>query len=368
MLNTTNIKFVLTRYLYIYDEVKLALLFALLEKQKTANFWGYELYHSGFKKETMEWLWTIYYDFFAILNPSFENFFLTKEKEDSELMVKVIIDNLLNRPFTTDIFILYKNFEETKVENKIQYLLHLDLTKKSDLYEQIAEWIKMKDFISISQFVLFKEYQPFTEITIYEMFLLASENLKESYLKQFKKISRCLPKLTNKILLSKIFTLFPFKKGKNTYTQVNKEDLLDFHTLEPKQINSKHYRFLNHVCKYSINEHHSLCIFDLERYNLTKSARDIYNREWLYYASFTPLWLERIKKYQGIQDHEQKQVIFPSDDEFDDFHNEYDYETDEQSADLKERVIPEMKKEKDINRWIDFCKKYNQNNIIYKVL
>ena len=41
---TTEPNFVFTRYLYEKDEVKLALLIALLNKKEEAIFWAYELY------------------------------------------------------------------------------------------------------------------------------------------------------------------------------------------------------------------------------------------------------------------------------------------------------------------------------------
>jgi len=369
--NTENSnEFILTRYLYIYDEVKLALLFALLEKQKMANFWAYEIYFSGFKKEFIEWLWTIYYDFFATLNPSFENFFLTKEKEKdfSDVTIKTIVDNLLIRPFSTDVFMLSKLFEEKELYYKSKYLLHLDLTTKIGIQEQIKEWSKTKDFDSIAQFILGNEYHPFTEMEIYEQFLQHFSYKKEIYLKQFNKmINHHDETAIKKILLSRIIALFTLKCGKNVYVSVKKEEVEEFQTIDPFLTNTKLYRFLNNVCKYSINEHGHLGLFTLSRDSLVineiKSIKNIYNDEWLYYASFTPLWLERIEKYSGVQDHNNKTIIFPSDDEYEDFHNRYNYEPDEQSMDLKERVVPEIKKE---DKYIHFCKKYSQNNITNK--
>jgi len=347
-------EFILTRYLYIYDEVKLAFLFALLEKQKTANFWAYEMYFSGFKKEFIEWLWTIYYDFFATLNPSFENFFLTKEKDFSDVTVKTMVDNLLIRPFSSDVFMLSKLFEEKELYYKAKYLLHLDLTKKVGIQEQIKEWIQTKDFYSIAQFILGNEYHPFTEMEIYEQFLQHFSYKTEIYLKQFNKMSNHHDKtLIKKILLSRIIALFTLKNGKNVYITVKKEEVEEFQTIDPFLTNMKLYRFLNNVCKYSINEYKYLGLFKLSRDSLineNKTVKTIYNDEWLYYASKSCLWLERIQKYSGIQDDNNKTIIFPSDDEYEDFHNKYNYEPDEQSMELKERVVPEIKKEDtDIN-------------------
>ena len=57
-----------TRYLYNTDEVLLTLLEALL-KQKSVDecyFWVYEYYESGFHNETWDFIWKVYYDFYAI--------------------------------------------------------------------------------------------------------------------------------------------------------------------------------------------------------------------------------------------------------------------------------------------------------------
>ena len=72
---------VFTRYLYIKEEVRIGLLVSILNKSDDAIFWGYELYHSGFKHEFFNLIWKIYYDFFATLNPAFEVYLLKKHKE-----------------------------------------------------------------------------------------------------------------------------------------------------------------------------------------------------------------------------------------------------------------------------------------------
>ena len=74
-----SVSFVFTRYLYEKEEVKLALLFALLNKKDDAIFWAYELYYSGFSDELVELLWKMYYDFYATLNPKFEKYLLSKK-------------------------------------------------------------------------------------------------------------------------------------------------------------------------------------------------------------------------------------------------------------------------------------------------
>ena len=71
---------VFTRYLYVKDEVRISLLVSILNKSDDAIFWAYELYYSGFKTELLNLIWKIYYDFFATLNPTFEQYLLKKYK------------------------------------------------------------------------------------------------------------------------------------------------------------------------------------------------------------------------------------------------------------------------------------------------
>lgn len=358
--DSNNNKLILTRYLYIYDEVRFTLLLALLDKNLNASFWAYELYYSGFKKELIEWLWIIYYDFFATLNPSFESYFLTKIKDFSDITIKIIIENLLIRPFNTDVFMLSKNnnINEKKKETKNKYN-----------NENIQKWINNNDFESISQFVLTNTNAKTKPYEIYEVFLNYFPNLKnkkETYLKQFKKITILLPELTNKILLSKIMTLFTLdknKKGKNLYMLVTVKEIDEFQTLDPIQTNTKSYRFLNLACKYPIYQNKYLGNFDLER-DKVDNIIDLYNHEWIYYASKSPLWFERIKKFQGTIDDDAKTIMFPCNDKYEEFYDIYDYEPDEQTNILKEKVIPIISKE---NTWSDFYKTYNKDGLLSKM-
>ena len=104
---------VFTQYLYIKEEVRIALLVSILNKSDDAIFWAYELYYSGFKYELLNLIWKIYYDFFATLNPAYEAYLLKKHKElllDADetqgQIISSIIQDLLFRPFNADVFVL----------------------------------------------------------------------------------------------------------------------------------------------------------------------------------------------------------------------------------------------------------------------
>jgi len=94
----------------------LSLLVSILKKSDDAIFWAYELYYSGFKTELFEFIWHIYYAFFATLNPSFEAYLLNKRNEllTDDKLVSAIVQDLIIRPFNTDIFflnVICKTFE-----------------------------------------------------------------------------------------------------------------------------------------------------------------------------------------------------------------------------------------------------------------
>jgi hypothetical protein len=70
-----NKDLVLTRYLYIYDEVLTSLAAAILEKDRDqALFWTYELYYSGYQLEVAEYLLAVYNEFMRAYNPKFAKF------------------------------------------------------------------------------------------------------------------------------------------------------------------------------------------------------------------------------------------------------------------------------------------------------
>lgn len=68
--NTNKRCLKLTRFLYPKDEVELSFMISLLSKEpcETCLFWACELIYSGFDISAL--IWSIYYDFYAQLNPS----------------------------------------------------------------------------------------------------------------------------------------------------------------------------------------------------------------------------------------------------------------------------------------------------------
>ena len=100
--------------------------------------------------------------------------------------------------------------------------------------------------------------------------------------------------------------------------------------------NTKHYKFLSSVCLYSTDKRwgklFSCSYLTIPQPELIQSHRN----HWIYYASFTPLWRERIIEFGG--EIEDTRIVFPDEETLERFHNRYDYELDEQTREIQGKL------------------------------
>ena len=378
---------VFTRYLYLKDEVKLSLLVSILKKSDDAIFWAYELYYSGFKTELFEFIWHIYYAFFATLNPSFEAYLLNKRNEllKDDKLVSAIVQDLIIRPFNTDIFflnIICKTFEiECKYKDIIDELknnMKSCMRNSSDLYEQLMLWIDTQDYRSIAQFILNDKNVKnkgnnknlnslFTNEYIYgyaiDAFMSTFPGLKLAKNRLLKEF--CSGEKSDLVLLAKIMTLFSLKeklvKGKNFYITISPEDIVQYETILPTD-EVRAYRILKTACICGIDDLKHLSLFKLERDTLASPAilLDLYNNKWLYQASFSPEWFDRIRSHRGYINYVNQKVEFVDEDQQQVFFSKYGYEPDEQLTSVKEKSIMSIEK---VFNWSAFYKTYNKNSL-----
>lgn len=83
----------------------------------------------------------------------------------------------------------------------------------------------------------------------------------------------------------------------------------------------------------------------------------LYSQKWLYFASQTPIWKERIDKYNGLVNDEENKINFTNENDVQEFFNKYNYEPDEQTNETMEKMIG--KRNIDYYTIKDFCKKYH---------
>ena len=354
---------VFTRYLYIKDEVKIALLTSILNKSDDAIFWAYELYYSGFKNELIEFIWQIYYDFFATQNPTFAAYLSTKLSKSSfeDRLISSIIQNLLIRNYNTDIFLLRTISEQFISELKETVVVETLLLNED--YRGLASYILNN-----------KERKLEEEIEIYKSAL--------NYFKLTNQEKRIIQSLENKgnpstILLANIMSLINseqnlIKKKINFYVRVDPEEVVQYETIEAST-EIKSYRILRHGCTTKIencwanlfegfrNQIHNFK--DKEKYKewTTRAVLEKYSDNWLYHAAFSPAWFDRIRLCKGYIDYVNQKVKFVSDDWEDQFNNQFNLEPDEQSLIVKDNAL---KRSEEKSNWQQFFAKYKRDGLI----
>lgn len=128
---------------------------------------------------------------------------------------------------------------------------------------------------------------------------------------------------------------------------INDNDIQDYKTIE--HIEGLGWKILQKVCRFKIHR---------EASSLFKTTNidfiDEYYYHWLYYASFSPIWKQRLSKYNYRICDETKKIIMNDDDD-DDFYSLYSYTPDEQSKETQLQCLGNDIQQYSID---DFCNKY----------
>lgn len=327
-------EFQFTRYLYAADEVRAALTVAILNKaDDAALFWAYELFHSEY--DLMEFFWKLYYDFFATLNPAFEKYLLTKFKLGLKepKLVATIVGNFVIRPHNMDIFLLTQEKASSSTE------------KPGDLGST--------DYYATAAAVMSNQVTLEQVLTHYAAMgvKLNKPKIAADFGKQTAMVA------PNLLLLTRIMhyesKLKKLKMGKNMYIQVEDTDVDPYATLQME----KAHKILPTVGLQHIDE--QKCIGGL--FQLTRDKADIvtaYRDDWLYAASFSPLWRARISANNGTIDKEAKAVTFEDDDDLEQFYEKYGLDPDEQRLDVQQKSTGLISREA---TWSKF---YSKNGIV----
>jgi len=273
-----------------------------------------------------------------------------------------MIQNLLYRPFNTDVFMLKNICSLFEIEMKY-YNKSKKITNTEELINNCQFWIINNDYRSISNWIL-NENKEFQFLNIYEIIIQIFEEqgvklTKSKLLKDFNKIIFKDGKI---VLVAKIMALFSkkekLKKGKSIYIPVSLDEINCFETLNSLKSN----RVLEKVCIHGIDDFEYLSLFKLKRNKYNINEKYLFN--WLYHASFSPIWSKRIHQYGGYPDYLKQKILFkedPSDDLMQQFYSLYGYEPDEQKKSIQEKCIPDIKSTKN---WIIFYKNFRKNGLV----
>ena len=279
---TEQFPLVLTRYLYIKEDVLMSLLISILEKEYDESlFWASELYFSGYEQETVEYIYAIYMNLFYSKNPKLKRI-MKVGLERYDKGIHIIASLLLNltskaRSFTLQYFIS-KQTEEDIME---------------DVKPKLEE-IKNKE----------------TKIIIF------------SDVDQSTKYDKYVGEIQQRLVLE-------------------------------------------NACKYKVRREWA-DVFECHYKDMTyNEIFDLHVSNWLYYASFSPIWKERIDKFKGKIESTLNKVEFENEEYFEEFHEKYEYDIDEQPVVVQNKIFgPLILKKLNIN---DLFKKYEPCIKIHKI-
>jgi hypothetical protein len=218
--------------------------------------------------------------------------------------------------------------------------------------------LRTRDFMMLASFILtdIKDDHIQTAFEVVTNYFVTEMGLKKKILDYDNHSSN-----KRMLILCRIvhcFTVEANKKmGKNIYVHVEPEDVIVYETIQA-DADFPPRKILTLAKIYSIDASNYLSLFELKREKIDIKPAYYYN--WLYHASFSPLWKSRILKYKGVIDAKNKKVTF-DDDDSDDFYDEYGYEPDEQPVAVENKTIQDIKKER---IWLSFYKEHNKNGLL----
>jgi len=125
---------------------------------------------------------------------------------------------------------------------------------------------------------------------------------------------------------------------------VDEEEVDIYRTTEPSLPPRK---WLTHMCRYSVRTVMPWLpgTVPVDKSSpLTSPSPVNYSlyRHWLYHASGSPVWAQRISEYGGTVDDDAETVVFDDDDDLEDFYTAYDLDPDEQPLSVQLRFMPPL--------------------------
>jgi len=126
-------------------------------------------------------------------------------------------------------------------------------------------------------------------------------------------------------------------KDHRFYIELEDKDIEQYDTISPIQGELPRFT-LGKVCRFSSRKEYNNIFGTGHKNALQKDILDASTMNWDYYASFSPVWKERIEDHNGRIDDLTKRVIFDDDDDQEEFYDRYGYEPDEQRIDVLSKI------------------------------
>ena len=360
-------KLVLTRFLYLFDEVCISFMTSVLKKESLDEcyFWISELYLSGLHDQSWQFIWFIYYDFYYVKNPSLEDYISKKQVNGDLKSLMSVVKNFFKLQSSSEVFITRQyNMNIKEITHIFRGKKPNWLTKHPSKYHAILRFIDKKlyhlaisslpETITDELFQTIKTYfnipdERFTPLS--DKFNINSNSnsnmdnpSKNGYDNKFHKLWALISLF--------IFNPDYYLSKKKIYMGSNDSEyneIMKHNEPVPPSSNNNNqiYKTLEYKRTYAI---HPKC----SSFKLLRDSFENINNEfwyhWEYHAYLTPIWYERFNKYDIIVDSEKKRIQFIDDDELEDFYSQYGYYPDEQSTETQNKALSLMV---DIN-WKDW--------------
>jgi len=318
---------VMTRYLYDYAHVKQSLIWALLDHQRDESlFWTYEMYFSGFCEETFQLLWETYVYLYQELNPNLAPILLHlyRQSENDETMIGSWVLHLLEAPIS-----LTYNMREKRNITIVP-------SSKSLPTNDILPSVLSISTTEINQYrTVTSETGGFPAWKILRIvcrFTLRSEQISEN---------------TSDALETPVY---------ESTTSINSQG---------RTVHRKHRVPPSIEDRLAYEQSSEAERDDVGSDEGTETSNSRWC-SWEYYASFSPIWAERIHEFRGYICHETKQIHFDDEDDLEDFHTKYGLEPDEQPRHVQESILPPCSYK--YISWKLFYKMYGSTSCLRKVI
>jgi hypothetical protein len=376
--NPLPFTFTYTAHLYEKEEVRKSLQTAIIKNntsdKSSSNFneilfWAFEYYTSGYEEECFEFIFQIFYDFFAIQNPKLESYIQkkytiwktldNKHSDEALSLVITILKNLTSRNITAYSFIVRHYFEKQKSKRASQ---PIPPTKKEIPPESQPSYFEflstittqeLKNLIqSIENFniqqivynlVLCKNTDS-VYITLIKYYASKNKVAKKQSLKTkdiLKTINEQPYKNINHIIITIILHMKADEENINTNKQYKKNTIKELEYIKntffspPKLIR----KTLEEKRHYGVD---LIIGYNLPRFSIPRDENDTlmnYIYHWEYYAYNCPLWKSRIEKYQGTPNKKTRTIAFPTEEQEEQFYEKYDYNHDEETFETQNKSV-----------------------------
>ena len=181
----------------------------------------------------------------------------------------------------------------------------------------------------------FKQHNPKLERFLKRNYLKITQDLTHDHGNIVATMARNLADPSRKYCIAEFVNCIVNNTSLN-HKESNIYIIIDPVDKQNSNINTVPRHILKSACKYETRK-------DMRRFLEYESDDEmgqskLHRDNWLYFASFSPIWAERISKYHGTINDEDQTIDFVNEDDEEMFNEKYNYEVDEQSLELQNRI------------------------------